>query len=282
MARNDYTLDGVKLTDPAGRWFPERKTGIRVLPARRSNNLQYPGVDGERFIPGAPFEPGMVMIRLYVEGKTHEEFMTNYEFITGLLGQRHKTLELVHQYDAAGLVTRHAQVTFPDSSEPELDGPLRAMIDLNGQVTGSFWRSKLATDSTTPAVTTVGTIRTLAELAGGNAPITDALIRVKGGFSTLAVEDPVSLSRITFNAALTATEYIIVDPVNWTARKVTTDTWAGGTEVDATVVSNKGSGTMFELAPSIVGGAFATQIKVWCSNPTGSPVVTVRAKKSYL
>lgn len=282
MARNDYTLDGVMLTDPAGRWFPERSTGIRVIPARRSTNLQYPGVDGERFIPGASFEPGMVMIRLYIEGATHEQFMANYEFITGILAQRHKTLELVHQYDAAGLVTRHAQVTFPDSSEPALDGPLRAMLDLNGSVAGAFWRSKLSTDSTTPAVTTVGTNRTLAELAGGNAPIMDALIRVKGAFSTLAVEDPVSGSRLTFNAALTATEYIIVDTQNWTARKVTTDTWTGGAEVDVQVTSNRGRGSMFELAPSIVSGAFAYQVKVWASNPASSPTVTVRAKKSYL
>lgn len=283
MARNNYTLDGVPLTDPALRWFPERDgTGIRAYPARRSTNLQYPTLDGESFNPGASFEAGYVKIRLYIEGKTHEEFMENYEFIMGIVGQRHKPLELVHHYDAQGNNNRVALVSFPDSSELAMDGPTRGQIDLHGVVLSTFWRSAQTFEWTYSPIDPSSTITTLTPFTGGNAPITDALIRFKGGFGMTVMNDIASGSQLRVETALTSNEYIIVDTLNWTARKVTGDTWEGGVNVDNLVVSNRGSGTMFEIAPHRVGSSLVYQVNVPTTNPMNSPAATIRARKAYL
>lgn len=278
MARNDYTLDGVPLRDPEGRWFAERLgTSIRGIPSRVSNNLTYPGVDGELFNPGAEFEAGIVPLRLYIEGATHEQFMENYEFIVGVVAQRHKALELIHHYGSDESSDRVALVEFPDSSEPQLDGPLRAQIDLNARVIGSFWRSTAPTDFTTNRESSFVT-----SLSGGNAPVIDALIRVKGGFGDMTITDPVSGSQLRIRALLGENEYIIIDPLAWTARKVTTDTWEGGTNVDNLVESNQGRGSMFHLAPQRNGSSLVYQVNLSSVNPVGTPSVTIRAKKSYL
>lgn len=281
MSRNDYTLDGVALFDPAGRWFPERSTGIRVYPARRSTNLMYPGVDGEVFNPGARFESGSVSINLYIEGSTHEEMMENIEFINGVIGQRHKALDLIHHYSTSQ--DRHAKVEFMESYEPKLYSPLKALLQLRASVLNTFWRSPVASDTTSGAIGTGLGVTDLINLSGGNAPVSDALIRVKGAFSELVLVDPVSGSTLQIKTPLTATQYIIIDTANWTARKVTTNTWEGGTVVDSLVVSNRGYGSMFEIAPSRYNSTSLNyQLQAKATNPSSSPVATVRAKKSYL
>lgn len=282
MARNAYTLDGVPLVHPQLNYFPEKRTGVRVIPAKISPNIAYPSFDGEAFLPEGTFEPGGVAIKMYVKGATHEAFMTNLEFLNGLFLQRHKVLSLRHDYNEAGTNPRFADVTFNAGSEPELLGPNAALVDYVGTIPSVFWRSQNTVDHTTPAVTTTATERELSALSGGNAPIYDSLIRVKGAFSSLTIVESTTNHTLTINTSLAATEYIIIDTANWTARKVTTDTWTGGTNVDHLVTSSRGQGSMISLEPRISAGALKYFIKVSATGPSGSPVVTVRARKSYL
>lgn len=281
--RNSYTLDGVPLTNLAAGYFLEKKTGLRTIPAKRMANISYPAVDGDSFLPGAPFAAGGVAVTMYVEGADHQQFMERVEFINGLFLQRHKLLELRHDYNVANTVSRHAFVTCVSSSEISFGpGVKSGTIDYYLEVPGCFWRSAAATDFASPAVTTVLTSRTLTNLTGGNAPVADALIRVKGAFSTMTIRDNVTGSQLTISTPLLATEYIIIDPVKWTARKVTADTWVGGTVVDASVISNRGMGSMFVLEPGIVAGALQYSVSVSATNPATAPAFEVRAKKSYL
>lgn len=284
MARSAYTLDGVNLVHPQLKYFPERKSGVRVIPAKSSPNIEYPSYDGEAYLPGATYDPGAVGIKMYVKGTTHEEFMTNFEFINGLFMQRHKLLTLRHDYNEAGTNARFAEVQFLSGSEPEWVGPgaNAALIDYVATIPGVFWRSQNTIDNVTPAITTAVVERELSALSGGNAPIYDSLIRVKGAFSSLTIVESATGHTITVNTSLTATEYIIIDTANWTARKVTTDTWTGGTVVDHLVTSSRGQGSMISLEPMISGGALKYFLKLSATAPSGSPNLTVRARKSYL
>lgn len=282
MARNTYTLDGIPLTDPDGRWFLEKSSGLRTIPAKRMANISYPGVDGDAFIPGATFTPGGVSITMYVEGADHQEFMERVEFLNGLFLQRHKLLELRHDYDVDGLESRHAFVKFSSSGEISFfgQGMKQGTINYMAEIPGVFWRSYMElTQSVNVSTTPVTSIITV--LAGGNAPVADSLIRVQGGFSKLTLQDETTGSTLTFNSALAANEYIIVDCKNWTARKVTTDTWDGGVNVDMSVVSNRGYGSMFTMEPSIFGAEMTYRVTAWADNPA-SPRFEIRAKKSYL
>lgn len=284
MARNTYTLDGIPLTDPDGRWFLEKNSGLRLIPAKRMANVSYPGVDGDSFLPGAPFLPGGVRIVMYVEGVDHEAFMTNMEFITALFSQRHKLLELRHDYKEDATVSRHAFVKFNASSDINIigTGVKTATVEFIAEIPGVFWRSTIETIAPLKTATTTPTTVEVYSLEGGNAPVDDALIRVKGGFGTLTLEDFTTKSKLVVTTALTSTEYIIIDPKNWTARKVTTDTWVGGTNVDMSVTSNRGYGSQFIMEPSLSGERFVYRLTQSVTNPVGTPNVTIRAKKSYL
>lgn len=282
MARNAYTLEGVALTDLAKGWFLDSDTGLRIIPAKRMNNLSYPGRDGEKFSSNSPFLPGGVSITMYVFGSTHEEFMTRVEYLNNLFLQRHKLLELRHDYNEAKTTTRYAYLNFNAAGDISTLGPgvKEGKVTYNGSVPGSFWRSASA-DAALAAVTTTPVTVTVPNLTGGNAPVSDALIRVSGAFNTLTITDFTTKDSLTINTPLAAGQYIIIDPANWTAYKVTTNTWTGGTDVSANVISNRGSGSQFTMEPSLSGTAFLYRITQSASAPTGA-VVEVRARKAFL
>lgn len=282
-ARNAYTLDGIPLVDPAGRFFPDKRTGIRVIPAKRSPNISYPGYDGDAFIPGGTFVPGKIFIRMFVRGDTHEQFMLNLEFLNGLFLQRSRVLTLRHDYNEAGTNPRFTDVSFSAGTEPELqDGAKSAFVDYIGDLPATFWRGANTVDAVTPATTTSSVQVELLALAGGNAPVHDAIIRVKGAFTSYTFSCAVTGHTITINTALAATEYIIINTAWWTARKVTTDTWTGGTNVDHLVTSSRGMGTMISFEPMISGGSLKYFVKHSATGPSGSPNMIVRGFKHYL
>lgn len=280
--RNSYTLDGVPLTHPQALYFPERETGVRVIPAKRNMNISYPAVDGEAFIKGAPFTPGGVTVKMFIHGDDHQKFMENVEFVNGLFLQRHKLLELRHDYNVAGTVSRHAWVKCRNATEVEMLGTQDGFIEYMLEIPGVFWKSTTSTDWTSGMLTTTPQTFVINNLTGGNAPVNDSLIRVKGGFATCTVTDYFTGSSITVNTACTDTEYVIIDPVKWTARKVTTNTWSGGSIVDSQVSSNRGMGHMIQFEPGIVSGELRYQATASVTNPTGTPSFAVRAKRSYL
>lgn len=274
-----YSLDGLLLDDAAGRWFLEKETGVRIMPARTSSGAQFPGRDGVPASLGSNFDPGAVSLSLYVGGDDHAEMMAAWEFLAGVLGQRHRLMPLVHDYGNGQ--RRQALVEILASSEPSLVSHQDALVEVACQVPGVFWRSLASTDTTVPVTATSAT-SVLGFLAGSTGPINDSIIRVRGGSTGLVITDPVSGDSLTVTAPLASTEYLVIDCAKWTARKVTTDTWSGGTDMSQYVVSNRGMGPMFTLNPDFSTGAGRIRLTVRGTNPSGSPAVTVRAKSSYL
>lgn len=282
MARNAYTLDGVPLMHPQLDYFPDKSSGVRILPAKRSSSLVYPTRDGEASQYGQAYEAGSVAITMNVYGADHESFMQNVEFLRGLFGQRHKLLELRHHYREDGTNDRIAMVQFNASSEVGIKAGARSgTMDFFATIPGTFWRSANTITDVVPVTTSTLSEATLSGLSGSNAPITDALIRVKGQFSELTIKDVVSGHTLHVTFGLAANEYLIIDTSSWTARKVTTNTWDGGVAQDSLVTSSRGSGPMFTLEPMILNNAFVYRIATSGATLSGAQV-EVRAKKSYL
>lgn len=281
-----YWLDGVNLNDPQGRWFPDRDTGIRIAPARRKGGIEYPKVDGVQFIPNQPFDPSYIKASLDVYGTSHEDFMKNVEFMYGLMNQRHKLMEFIHRYDLANTSKdRVAQVECIDINEPRLYSKQHGQIEALFQVPGVFWRSPSVLTSTTIAITTVPTASTLSNLVGGSGSIDDSLIQLKGAFSTAIITDEASGLSIRITAALTATQYLVIDTKNWTARLHSTNSWSTttGTVWDTKVVPTHGYGSLFTLHPSVDVASTSMRYRVTVSgtNVASSPTVAFRAKNSY-
>ena len=282
--RNSYTLDGVALTNVAAGYFPEKSTGIRTVPAKRSANISYPGVDGEAFLAGAPYLPGGVAVTMYVEGADHQGLMQNFEFLNGLFLQRHKLLTLRHDYNAAGTVYREAQVKCVSSTDIKLLTMSSGLVEYALEIPKAFWRDGTATTWSTNPLTTGPFTYNISGLYGGNAPVSDSLIRIKGALSGATITDVATGSQLVLTGPLTATEYCVIDPVNWVARKQTTNTWSltGGTDYSNNVISNRGFGSQFTMEPLIVAGLLQYQVAFTTSSPASSPVVEFQAKKAFL
>lgn len=287
---NQYTLDGVPLRDPALKWFADRETGIRIIPARRTPSQQFPNVDGDIFIPSTPYDPGAVAVNLQVQGSSPEDFRANLEFITGLITQRSKLMVLTEHY-VKNENSRQAEVTLATSVEPIMLSKQSALVGATFSVPGVFWRSAaLVTDTVAQAVTSSAQTVELEGFKGGNAPITDALFRIRvGAFSTLTIEDAVTGSGFTVNTPLLASETLLVDPVTWKAVIVTgntVDTWSlnQGRNISGLVVPNHGYGSMVTLEPGLDAAtrSFAYRVRVSGTNVSGAPKIEYRAKRSYL
>lgn len=287
---NQYTLEGVKLRDPALRWHPDRETGIRVVPARRAQDQYFPHTDGSNFISGASYEPGAVQLSLYVQGVDYKSFRENLEFIEGVISIRHKLLTLRDHYDSVAANDRVASVTLSSSVEPVMLSSKSALIQPIMGIPKMFWRSVNEHTSETPAVTNAAVSHPLGGLAGGNGAIDDMLIRVRGGaFSSLVIQDPFGGRRLNINTPLLATETLLIDPENWKAiivSGVTADTWSmsQGRVVTGLVEPNVGYGSMFRLEAGLntAATAFGYSVTVVGTNVTGSPTVNIRARRSYL
>lgn len=288
--KNQYSLDGVPLQDPALRWFTDKETGIRIVPARRIAEQRFPGVDGMNFIPGAPYDEGAVEVNFQVQGSDYADFRKNLEFLSALVGQRHRPIVMRDHYDANAANDRVAGVTLAASAEPRMLSAKSALMQVLFSVPGTFWRSAAPVVTTGVKITSAVQTLTLDQLAGGNAPIDDMLIRIRGGaFGSMYIEDPISGSRLNINTPLLATETLIIDPKNWNAiivADVTTDTWSlnQGRNVSGLIVPNRGMGSMFMVEPELVAAttSFAYRVRIAGTNVTGTPTVVVRALRSYL
>ncbi|GGJ55669.1 phage tail family protein [Glutamicibacter ardleyensis] len=272
-----YTVDGLG-PEGAGWLLFITGSGIRGTSGRVGGLLELPGMDGGIPQMGAPFMPGTLTLRYRILVSTHEEFMAIIEKFNGVFGQRRKLLPITHAY--SGSVSRMNYGTVLETIVPEPVSNDYAYYQVTLTLPEPFWRSPLTYTIPTPALTETLTAQILTNL-DGTGPINDALIRVKGAFSTAVVEDYVTGDRITVNTPLTATQYVVIDCANWTARRVTTDTWTGGTDISALVSSNKGRGPMLTLEPDNVINAGRYRLRVQATNPASSPVAEVRARKSY-
>lgn len=272
-----YTLDGIPPVDPAGVYKLLKGTAVRGFAGRRASALELPGMDGVVADTTAPFMSGGLRLVYRFFAADHATMMTTLERFNGIIGQR-KLLTVSHAYGNGQIRTQSGIVNSP--IQPELPICRYATYPVDLMFPNPFWRSPLTyTLGEMPATATATTLTVPA--LDGTGPISDSLIRFKGAFSTLMIRDSVTGDQISYDMPLTATQYLIVDCANWTARRVTTDTWTGGTDVSHQTSSNKGKGPMFTMEPDniLTGGRY--RLLIQATNPASSPTVEVRARKSY-
>lgn len=272
-----YTVDGLG-PEGAGWLLFITGSGIRGTSGRVGGSLELPGMDGGIPQYGASFMPGSIPLRYRIMVDTHAEFMEIIEKFNGVFGQRRKLLPVTHTYGGGVSRVNYAEVREVIVPEPVTNA--YAYYQVNLSFPEPFWRSPLAyTLGAMPMSATAATLTVPA--LDGTGPINDALIRFKGEFATAMIRDVVTGDQLDVETPLTATQYLIVDCADWSASRVTTDTWTGGTDVSHLVSSSKGKGAMFTMEPDniLTGGRY--RLVVQATNPASSPTVEVRARKSY-
>lgn len=272
-----YTVDGLA---PEGNGWLLFLTGsgIRGVSARRASMVELPGMDGVLPDYGAPFMPATLPLRYRIDGASHAEFMAVVEMMNGVFGQRRKLLRVVHQYGPG--VSRVNDALVVEATPPEPLTEMYATYQVTLTFPEPFWRSA-STITTDPTTITGSLVTYIMPEFFGTGPVNDALIRVKGGFASATVMDAITGDQISIDTPVADTEYVVIDCKAWTAKRVTTDTWTGGTDISSLVNSNRGQGPMLTLEPDLVATGGRYRLQARAINPTGVPTVQIRARQSY-
>lgn len=145
------------------------------------------------------------------------------------------------------------------------------------ELTGAYWRDKLVSTVSAPLSATSVQVK---PFPGISAPVSDAVIRVKGAATGIRVTDAsgawVSLPNVT------GAQYVRFEADTGRAFTTTTDVWTGGTEVSGQVDFGGPRG-VFEITPVLAVLDPSTRegvLTVTTATRTGA-VVDVRGKAAY-
>lgn len=145
------------------------------------------------------------------------------------------------------------------------------------ELTGAFWRDKAASTDTV-ALTSVSAFLDL--WTGMSAPVSDAMVRVKGSAAGIRVADAGG-SWVTL-PDVTASQYVRFEADTGKAFITTTDTWVGGTDVSGQVDFGGPRG-VFEVTPVLAALQPASRkgiLTVTTTSRSGA-ALSVRGKAAY-
>ena len=279
MTRNFYTLDGIPLHDPQGRWTLGDGAEIRSVPARRKSAYALPGRDGEIVNFSPSFDPGKLAFSIHIlTSDNHDTAMKTLEFWNGILGQRGRLLPLDHYYNGE---IRRAFVQITASTETS-NFIMRAItINVICDIPGTFWRDVNPSVSEVPMYNE----QVLSGLNGGTGPISDAVIKYTGPLTKIdinSIADPSNV--ISISTSVSASNELIVDTANWKAFvRPKTASWAvSGTPVE--ISASKGFGSLFILEPSFNSTTLTTSysVNIVGHGRLADSKVLVRARRSFL
>lgn len=274
-----FTVDGVPLDDPAGRWALSARSRRRSLPAVRATRVSTPGRSGSFFTPNDTFEDSQFGLVLKVTDRDAQgvrggavQAEKNVELLTGLLTGTGRLMRVEHRIgpnDVRVAMCRVAAGSEPEPLDPLLETYLLRFVV---EVPGVFWSDGRGAQLVEGAAPTASGTLALPVLEGGSAPVTDAMVRFAGPFN-----GKVSVSDVGGGAAY-----------RWTGTpngSTSTKTTASGTVTNlATNPSFEStSGTVevwrcFTLNPDMTSHAFTGRITVSGPAPgyaVGTPAVSI-------
>lgn len=282
--RVTYSIDGVSLNDPGDRWHLSRATRRRALPAVRTTSVTTPARHGEAFMPGAPYMASTMAVALIITDRdaagVHRgpaQAEANLELITGLLSGPHRLFRLEHHISSTE--SRVAMGEVNASAEPKLLGFRAELWEWTFiiSIPGVFWSDGKAPVLAQGAAALSGSLA-LSGLAGGSAPITDAVVRLLGPFNGKAsVTDARSGTGLSWQGTLAASTYLYLNADTlraWTSTSATA--WTSGTDVTSGLdypyagplqltPTTTAAGTTYALAYTLpVANAASTAVAVRC------------------
>lgn len=181
-----YKINGIPLDDPDGRWYLENATTRRALPAPRSTAGTTPGRDGETYTPGDRLAAPTLGLTLIVTDRDFNgapsgpaQTERNLEMITGIIYTR----EIVVEH-FIGAQERSARARISSGTTPvALDNRLtRYRLAIALTIPDVFWAERTAGLTEAPLPNVSSTVA-IPHLTGANAPISDAIIRIRGPFN---------------------------------------------------------------------------------------------------
>lgn len=263
-----YSIDGVPLDNSALGWV--FRSGSQPYSGMEADivSSRATGRDGAK---NGMSTYGSPTLKLVVQTP-----LANLEALNALFRGHDLTLRKVSDS------SRLARITLV-TSEPARFYPGSRLIDMAYyvQIDGAYWRG--ATQTTTAPVTLSSASVVVDNILPGiSAPVQDAIIRVRGGFTNLRITDT-SGAWVTVNS-LNEGAYVRIDCATLRAWWTNSDTWEGGQETSGRCDFG-GPRDLFEITPrwtSSNPASRAGRLTVETATRTTQARIEIRGRGAFL
>lgn len=239
-----YSVNGVSLEDPLGRWFTLDKTEDDTGPSPVDVAPDRVNQHGVSFVRGGLYRGSKFTLEVMVTDATDRgvpggrgQLQSNVAFVKGLFADRSKPVRLEREF--YGVKTFRDVRHVGAMNDVEVD-PVTRIVRFVLEPTQPFHRSTETVEQ--PLGSLGGASPVLTCLAGGNAPVLDGVFEFAGALSKVTIEDHGSGKSIVVSGVnASAGSVLTVDVGSWRAA-------LSGVDVSGLVDVGPGG---FELSPYV-------------------------------
>lgn len=211
MAHDSYTIDGVPLDDPAGRWRLTSKTELPQWGAMVSPSAKIPHRNG--VLPIAPIAAGVstVKLEILILAAHQTAGLRSLRTITGARSLH--SMEWARAADGEVLAADVRVSSSVSIKEHGVDGDLLASFTV--EAVDGEWRTD------TPTKVDVGTNqrKTFPLTSGKDAIVTAIAVKADTDGGTVSVRDTAGQSAMSVGRVPSGS-WVLVDTENWDARSI--------------------------------------------------------------
>jgi len=211
---SEYSLNGVDLDQP-GKWRVMEGTLLPAVPSLRLESTEVPFRSG--IIGGAGQKVGTfkVTVAFMVEGVDRADLDRNFQALMARLRASNKLATLQHH--PAGVSPREALVRLVSVSQPSWRyGEWVIDTTVVFEAVEGVWRD----------TTTIETqLDDLSRLAGGAAPISDVVLKLKPTANTVTIKDVTSGTSLTWRGTMESDQRLLIDVGKYSAWRQVSERW---------------------------------------------------------
>lgn len=211
---SEYSLNGVDLDQP-GKWRVMEGTLLPAVPSPRLESTEVPFRSG--IIDGAGQKVGTfkVTVAFMVEGADRADLDRNFQALMARLRASNKLATLQHH--PAGVSPREALVRLVSVSQPSWRyGEWVIDTTVVFEAVEGVWRD----------TTTIETqLDDLSRLAGGAAPISDVVLKLKPTANTVTIKDVTSGTSLTWRGTMESDQRLLIDVGKYSAWRQVSEHW---------------------------------------------------------
>lgn len=211
---SEYSLNGVDLDQP-GKWRVMEGTLLPAVPSPRLESTDVPFRSG--IIDGAGLKVGTfkVTVAFMVEGADRADLDRNFQALMARLRASNKLATLQHH--PAGVNPREALVRLVSVSQPSWRyGEWVIDTTVVFEAVEGVWRDTATIETQ---------LDDLSRLAGGAAPISDAILKLKPTANTVTIKDVTSGTSLTWRGTMESDQRLLVDVGKYSAWRQVSERW---------------------------------------------------------
>ena len=211
---SEYSLNGVDLDQP-GKWRVMEGTLLPAVPSPRLESTDVPFRSG--IIDGAGLKVGTfkVTVAFMVEGVDRVDLDRNFQALMARLRASNKLATLQHH--PAGVSPREALVRLVSVSQPSWRyGEWVIDTTVVFEAVEGVWRDTATIETQ---------LDDLSRLAGGAAPISDAVLKLKPTANTVTIKDVTSGTSLTWRGTMESDQRLLVDVGKYSAWRQVSEHW---------------------------------------------------------